>query len=185
MFEVNVWGAAAMVQAVVPAMRQARRGAVVAVSSIGARITWPLIGFYHASKYALGALTDALAFELAPFGVRVGMIEPGMIMTNFSQATVLSGSVTDPESEYAPLFAGLRGGFGAWRGRDDTSTAMDCAQAVLSIIRDDDPPVRMVVGGDAGVIDDALWATPDSRELQDRIRDFLGIHDWPTNPPAA
>lgn len=184
MFEVNVWGAAAVAQAVVPAMREARRGTVVVVSSIGARITWPLVGFYHASKYALSALTQALAFEMAPFGVRVAMIEPGMIDTAFSKGTAVSGSVTDPDSAYAPLFAGLRSGFGAWRERDDTSSAEDCAGAIWDIVRSDDPPVSAVVGGDAAEIDATLRATPDAREMQDRIRDFLGMGDWPSLPPA-
>lgn len=183
MFEVNVWGAARMVQAVVPGMRAARRGTVVTVSSIGARITWPLVAFYHASKYALSALVEGLAFEVAPFGIRVGMIEPGMIDTEFSRATVVSGQVTDPESEYAHLFQGLRGGFGAWRQRDDTSSAGDCARAVWDIISSDDPPIRMPVGGDAELLDGVIRGATDDLVLHDHIREFLGV-DWPRVPPA-
>jgi NAD(P)-dependent dehydrogenase (short-subunit alcohol dehydrogenase family) len=60
-------------------MRTARRGTIVTVSSIGARLSNPLVGFYHASKYALSALSEALSVEMAPFGVRVVGVAPGII----------------------------------------------------------------------------------------------------------
>jgi NAD(P)-dependent dehydrogenase (short-subunit alcohol dehydrogenase family) len=183
MFEVNLWGAAAMVQAVVPGMREAGRGTVVAVSSIGAEFTNPLVGFYHASKYALSALCEALAFEAGHFGVRVVMIEPGMISTDFSSATVVSGGVTDPDSPYAPLLAGLRGGFRVWRERDDTSTAESCAELIWEAIEADAPPMRMPAGDDAVELYRAIRDSPDVAAVQDRLRGFLGL-DWPPAPRA-
>ncbi len=183
MFETNVWGAAAMVQAVVPAMREAGRGTVVTVSSIGARLTNPLVGFYHASKYALGSLSEALSVELGPFGVRVIMIEPGMIDTDFPKATALSGAVTDPASPYAPLFDDLRAGFGRWRERDDASTAESCAEVIWDSIHADVPPIRVVVGEDAAELDRAIRTSEGDAEFQMRIRGFLGL-DWAPRPPA-
>ncbi len=184
MFETNVWGAAAMVQAVAPAMREARRGTIVAVSSIGARLSNPLVGFYHASKYALSALCESLSVEMAPFGVRVVMIEPGMIDTGFPAATRLTGDVLDPASPYAPLFADLRAGFAAWRERPDASTADSCAQAIWDAIHADPPPIRVVVGDDAAVLDRAVRTSADDAEFQERLRGFLGL-DWPPAPPAG
>ncbi len=183
MFETNLWGAAAMVQAVVPAMREARRGTVVTVSSIGARLTNPLIGFYHGSKYALASFSEALANEVGHFGVRVVMIEPGMIDTDFPSATVPSGGVTDPDSPYAPLVQDLRAGFAAWRARDDASTAQSCAEVIWDAIASDAPPMRIVVGDDARELDRALHEAPDDYAFQARAREFLGI-DWPPVPPA-
>lgn len=183
MFETNLWGAAAMVQAVVPAMRDARRGTVVTVSSIGARLTNPLVGFYHGSKYALASFSEALANEVGHFGVRVVMIEPGMIDTDFPAATVLTGGVTEPDSPYAPLFQDLRAGFGQWRARDDASTAASCAEVIWDAIQSDTPPMRIVVGDDARELDRALRESADDHEFQARAREFLGI-DWPPVPPA-
>jgi len=182
MFETNLWGAAAMVQAVVPGMREAGRGTVVTVSSIGARLTNPLIGFYHGSKYALSAFSEALAAEVGHFGVRVIMIEPGMIDTDFPKATVLSGDVTDPQSPYAPLFTDLRAGFGAWRERDDASTAESCAQVICDAIAMSDPPMRIVVGEDAEELDRYLHESADDHEFQGHLREFLNL-DWPPVPP--
>lgn len=181
MFETNLWGAAAMVQALAPAMREAGRGTIVNVSSIGARLSNPLIGFYHASKYALSALSEALSVEMAPFGVRVVMIEPGMIDTDFSSATRVSGGVADPASPYAPLFGGLRVGFAEWRARPDTSTGASCADAIWEAVHAEEPPIRVVVGGDAAELDAAIRDAVDDADFQHRQRDFLGL-DW---PPAA
>lgn len=183
MFETNLWGAAAMVQAVAPAMREARRGTIVTVSSIGARLSNPLVGFYHASKYALSALSEALSVEMAPFGVRVVMIEPGMIDTDFPSATRLTGGVTEPDSPYAPLFGGLRAGFAAWRERPDASTGESCAEVIWESVHADPVPIRVVVGDDAAELDRAIRTSADDAEFQRRQRAFLAL-DWAPAPPA-
>ena len=105
-FESNVFGLARMVQLVLPAMRAARRGRIINVSSMGGRIVFPAGGYYHASKYAVEALSDALRFETAPFGIKVSLIEPGLIRTGFGAvaATTLAGAAA-PEGPYAALNA--------------------------------------------------------------------------------
>ncbi|MFI8233995.1 oxidoreductase [Streptomyces sp. NPDC085900] len=82
-FETNVFGLARMSQLVLPGMRAAGRGRIVNVGSMGGRLVFPAGGYYHASKYAVEALTDALRFEVAPFGIKVSLIEPGLIRTGF------------------------------------------------------------------------------------------------------
>ncbi len=83
-FETNVFGLMTLTRAVLPAMIERGEGRVVNVSSVSGRIPAPILGAYHASKYALEALSDALRMELAPFGVRVVVIEPGTIRTEFA-----------------------------------------------------------------------------------------------------
>lgn len=102
-FETNVFGLARLTQLVLPGMRAARRGRVVNIGSMGGRLTFPLGGFYHASKYAVEALSDALRVELRPFGVDVVVIEPGLIRTGFEQiaSTGLDGAPAD--SPYAAM----------------------------------------------------------------------------------
>lgn len=81
MFETNFFGAARMMQAVIPSMRERRAGAIVNVTSIMGRLTQACHGFYSASKHALAALSEAAAAELKPFGVRVAIVEPGVVLT--------------------------------------------------------------------------------------------------------
>jgi len=82
--ETNFWGAVRAVQRVLPTMRAQRRGRLVLVSSIGGIVALPFQGYYSASKFALEGLAEALAYEVAPFGVDVTLVEPGNISTDFT-----------------------------------------------------------------------------------------------------
>jgi len=103
-FETNVFGLSRMTQLVLPGMRAAGGGRIVNVGSMGGRLVFPVGGYYHASKYAVEALTDALRFEVAPFGIRVSLIEPGLIRTAFGAAvaSTLARSAA-PSGPYAGL----------------------------------------------------------------------------------
>ena len=85
-FETNVFGLARMCQLVLPGMRRQGWGRIVNISSMGGKLTFPGGGYYHATKYAVEALSDALRFEVAGFGVRVAVVEPGLIRTGFADA---------------------------------------------------------------------------------------------------
>ncbi len=98
-FETNVFGAIRMVQLVLPGMRRQRWGRIVNVSSMGGRLTFPGGGLYHASKYALEALSDALRFEVRGFGVDVDLIEPGLIVTEFGNAAVAAAAAASTGDE--------------------------------------------------------------------------------------
>jgi len=87
-FETNVFGLVRMAQLVLPGMRRQGWGRIVNLSSMGGKLTFPGGGFYHATKYAVEALSDALRFEVQGFGVDVVVIEPGLIKTGFADAAV-------------------------------------------------------------------------------------------------
>jgi NAD(P)-dependent dehydrogenase (short-subunit alcohol dehydrogenase family) len=87
-FETNVFGLVRMTQLVLPKMRAQRWGKIVNISSMGANFTFPGGGFYHATKHAVDALTDALRFEVKGFGIDAIIIQPGLIMTNFGERAV-------------------------------------------------------------------------------------------------
>jgi NAD(P)-dependent dehydrogenase (short-subunit alcohol dehydrogenase family) len=89
-FETNVFGLVRMCQLALPGMREQRWGKIVNIGSMGGKITFPGGGFYHATKYAIEALSDALRFEVRGFGVGVILIEPGLIVTNFADAASAS-----------------------------------------------------------------------------------------------
>lgn len=95
-FETNVFGLVRMCQLVLPGMRQAGTGRIINIGSMGGKLTFPGGGVYHATKYAVEALSDALRFEVQGFGVQVVLIEPGLIVTDFAKTAVASvDNVTD------------------------------------------------------------------------------------------
>src|ERR671913_230941 len=100
-FETNVFGLARMCQLVLPGMRRQGYGRIVNVSSMGGKLTLPGAGYYHASKHAVEALSDALRFEVEGFGVKVSIIEPGLIKTGFAETAVGSMDSSDGEDPYA------------------------------------------------------------------------------------
>ncbi len=83
-FETNVFGLARLTQLVLPQMREKKQGTIVNMSSMGGRLVLPFGGYYHAAKYAVEAISDALRMEVAPFGISVIIIEPGLITTEFA-----------------------------------------------------------------------------------------------------
>ena len=101
-FETNVFGLMRMCQLVLPSMREHRAGRIVNISSMGGRLVFPGGGAYHATKYAVEALSDALRFEVAGFGIKVVLVEPGLITTNFENAAVASmeGNADGPYAEF-------------------------------------------------------------------------------------
>jgi len=105
-FEVNVFAAADLASKVMPAMRRARSGRIINVSSVAGRIGYPLFGWYCASKHALEGLSDAMRMELAPFGVKVILIEPGPVRTEFFEVSKKHAAPhqDDADSPYAKLF---------------------------------------------------------------------------------
>jgi NAD(P)-dependent dehydrogenase (short-subunit alcohol dehydrogenase family) len=104
-FDTNVFGLMAVTRAFVPEMLARGRGWIVNVSSVGGRVTFPFFGAYHASKYALEALSDALRAELRSFGVHVALVEPGPIRSQFSERAFGSLPATQEASPYATSYA--------------------------------------------------------------------------------
>ena len=104
-FETNVFGLIGMTQLVLPAMRAQRWGKVVNIGSMGGRLTFPGGGLYHATKYAVEAISDALRFEVRGFGVDVVLIEPGLIVTEFSATAVAKAGEVAGEGPYAEFDA--------------------------------------------------------------------------------
>lgn len=107
-FETNVFGLARLTQLVLPSMREHGAGRVVTMSSMGGRLTFPFGGYYHASKHAVEALSDALRFEVKPFGIKVSIIEPGLITTGFGESAAgTMGAATSIGSAYATAVAAV------------------------------------------------------------------------------
>ncbi|MGH7295168.1 MAG: SDR family oxidoreductase, partial [Polyangiaceae bacterium] len=108
-FETNVFGLVAVTRAFAPGMIERGRGWILNVSSVGGRVTFPFFGAYHASKYAVEALSDAMRAELRGFGVHVVLIEPGPIESRFSERAFGSLPVDQGASPYAASYARATG----------------------------------------------------------------------------
>lgn len=112
-FETNVFGLIRMSQLVLPGMRKAGKGRIINIGSMGGKLTFPGGGSYHATKYAVEAISDAMRFEVQGFGVQVVLIEPGLITTEFAHAAVAStdglndGPYADFNSKVGAVTAGI------------------------------------------------------------------------------
>jgi NAD(P)-dependent dehydrogenase (short-subunit alcohol dehydrogenase family) len=109
-FETNVFGLLRLSQLVLPGMRVAGGGRIVNISSMGGKLTFPGGGVYHATKHAVEALSDALRFEVQGFGVKVVVIEPGLIKTEFANTAVASVGEVDESGPYAKFNEVVRKG---------------------------------------------------------------------------
>jgi NAD(P)-dependent dehydrogenase (short-subunit alcohol dehydrogenase family) len=144
MMEVNFFGAAELTKAVVPTMREQGSGMIVQMSSLGGRITFPGMGGYHASKHALEGLSESLSTELAPLGIRVLLVEPGMFRTQMSSSLQFA-----PEMPaYETSSGGLRQMVRAIVGNEPNDPAKGAA-AIVGVLGADNPPLRLLLGGDA------------------------------------
>jgi short-subunit dehydrogenase len=92
--DTNIMGVIGMIQLVLPLMREARSGVIVNVSSLGGRMTLPLFSTYHATKFAVEGLTEALQYELQEHGIPVKLIEPGGSKTNFDRSSMVRNTTS-------------------------------------------------------------------------------------------
>lgn len=149
-FETNVFGLVALTQLALPAMRERGYGRIINVSSMGGIITLPLGAPYHASKFAVEALSDVARLEVAPFGIRVVVVEPGVVLTGFG-GPAQSGLNLDPNSPYAAMstaFSRMLAGTYARAGRGSVSPER-VARAVVRIAGARRPRARYRVGAQA------------------------------------
>ncbi|HKW95002.1 MAG TPA: SDR family oxidoreductase [Methylomirabilota bacterium] len=183
MFEANYWGPIRMIQAVLPAMRERRSGCIVNVTSIAGRVATPNQIPYSASKHALAAASEALAHEVAAFGIRVAIIEPGVIQTAIFENS--AGAIRyDKASPYRQIMrrngklfaAGFRN-----PGRPET-----VAEIIYDAVTTDRPRLRYPVGTDAeglaagrGRISDEDWVAMGGElsdaEYNGRFKRYFGI----------
>lgn len=160
-FNVNVFGLMDLTQRLLPAMRERGRGRIINISSIAGRWVTPGSGWYGASKFALEALSDGLRLELAPFGLQVVVIEPGLIGTDFAARVEPSFQETKACPVYGPMMARVREGWrSVYRGASSPDTVAATVQTALTAPR---PQARYLCGHRAGsvlvqrVLPTALW----------------------------
>jgi len=151
LFETNVFGLLRVTRAVVPQMRAQQSGAIVNVSSLAGKVSSPFGGLYSATKHAVEALSDALYFELHPFGVRVAVVEPGGFETRFGDNRIM-----ERRFNAASAYADLERRFGERQSRlpgtGEPADPRDVARAIVDAATTEQPRRRYLVGKDAELI---------------------------------
>jgi len=179
-FETNVFGLVRLCQLVLPEMRAAGSGRIVNVGSMGGRFTFPGGGFYHASKHAVEAISDALRLEVAPFGIHVSLVQPGPVVSSFVDAAVDSVEVTD--GPYADFNAALVDRYR--QAYDGSSSNMEIspekvADVIASAATSSRPRSRYAVGTMAKTL------ITTRRLLPDVAWDTVVRQVWPTPKRSA
>ncbi|KUY54952.1 oxidoreductase [Burkholderia sp. RF2-non_BP3] len=166
-FDVNVFGAVAMMKAVVPFMRERRRGRILNITSMGGHITMPGIAYYCGSKFALEGISETLGKELEPFGIAVTAVAPGSFRTDWAgrSMTRTLRSIAD----YDALFDPIRQAREEKNGRQSGDPAK-AARAMLAVIAADRPPAHLLLGSDALRLVRAKWSA-----LEDEIRTWEAV----------
>ena len=164
--ETNFVGAVGLIQAVLPSMRAKGSGTILNMSSMGGRLSFPGGAFYHASKHALEAFSDVLRFEVAGFGIRVVVVEPGPVASRFGATGIDSVAEGGPHV-YVGLHESIRAGLTSTfegPGSERSSTPEEVARVCVEALENDAPRPRYVVGAMAeGLIrqrvemDDEAW----------------------------
>jgi len=145
-FDVNVFGAVAMIKAVLPAMRERRAGHILNITSMGGFITLPGIAYYCGSKFALEGISEVLAQEVKGFGVKVTAVAPGSFRTDWAGRSMVRAerSIADYDALMDPVRAARQAKSGQQAG--DPARA---AQVLLELVEQRDPPVHLLLGTDA------------------------------------
>jgi NAD(P)-dependent dehydrogenase (short-subunit alcohol dehydrogenase family) len=160
-FEVNLFGLARLTQLVLPQMRAQRDGYIVNVSSMGGKIWEPLGSWYHASKFAVEGLSDSLRIEVAEFGIKVVIIQPGTIRSEWSGIAADQLEASSADTAYARLAKLVGAGL---RGVDQMRLASGpevVAEAIGKAVQSPKPRTRYIVGGGARAILLAEQILPD------------------------
>jgi len=145
-YETNVFGLIRTTQAVLPIMRKQRSGLIVNISSGAGRFGFPTGSAYVSTKFAVEGLTESMSYELEPFGIKVILIEPGVIKTNFFNSSVLAKKSQDPNSPYATLMKGMEDSVD--KMMENASTPQYVAEVVLHAVTKENPKLRYLAGKD-------------------------------------
>ena len=143
MFEINVWGLAAVTRAALPGMRARRRGHVVNISSIGGLRAFPAVGYYNATKFAVEGLSEALALEVAPLGINVTIVEPSGFRTDWAGRS--ANEVASPIADYAETAGRNRDDIRGYSG-NQPGDPKKAAEAIVAAVEAETPPLRLLLG---------------------------------------
>jgi NAD(P)-dependent dehydrogenase (short-subunit alcohol dehydrogenase family) len=145
-YDVNVFGMISMIQGVLPHMRARRSGHVVNISSMGGITTFPALTIYNSTKFAVEGLSQGLAAEVKPFGIKVTIIEPGSFRTNWAGASLRHSETVI--ADYEPSVGAGRASLAARNGQQ-VGDPKKAAVAIVTAVQAENPPLHLLLGSDA------------------------------------
>ncbi len=159
-FETNLFGAIRVIQAVLPTMRNQRGGRIVNLSSMGGRIAIPFDSSYHGTKFALEGLSESLQYEVEQFGIKIILIEPGAIKSNFFNSLKMASNAQRPNSPYVQMIQKLNAGFSSIV--ENAPPPLEVAKVILKAVTSEEPELRYTVGDDAAAMIQAKISMSDA-----------------------
>lgn len=166
-FDVNVFGAVAMIKAILPSMRQRRTGHIINITSMGGFITMPGISYYCGSKFALEGISETLAKEVAGFGIKVTAVAPGSFRTDWAGRSMIRAPrrIADYDALIDPIRAARQA-----RSGHQTGNPAQAAQVLLSIANAADAPLHLLLGSDAvKLVRDKIAAMSSEIEVWEKV----------------
>jgi NAD(P)-dependent dehydrogenase (short-subunit alcohol dehydrogenase family) len=173
--DTNVLGTLRVIRAVLPAMRARRSGTIVNVSSIAGLVARPFGGLYAASKHALEAISEALHYEVQPFGIRIILIEPGQYATELLANAVVARRFT-PESPYWERSLRFEEALGRLSPGGRRGDAREVAELIWRAVRTEPPSLRHLAGRDAELIA-TVYRQRSFEEFEAAMRQAIGWRD--------
>lgn len=146
-FDVNVIGTLLVTKNVLPHMRKERNGVIINISSMGGKITFPMGTLYHGSKFAVEGMSEALYFELDSIGIKVKLVEPGMINTNFAETTASLLNIDESQVEYKPFIDKIM--VGMQNAGSQHANPLIVAEKIYEAATDGTDRMRYIAGADA------------------------------------
>ncbi len=143
MFETNFFGLVALTKLVLPGMRERKSGHIVNFSSIGGLVSFGATGYYHATKYAVEGISESLAIEVEPLGIKVIVVEPGPFRTEWSGASILESKTVIEDYDETAGKRRKQTHEGSGKQAGDPVRA---GEAIIKAVESDDPPLRLVLG---------------------------------------
>src|SRR6185437_1777657 len=145
-YETNFFGLIRVAQAVLPIMRGQKSGTIVNISSGAGRFGFPSGSAYVSTKFAVEGLSEAISYELEPFGIKVIIVEPGVIRTNFGNGSVVAKKSQDPNSPYSQMMKKIANSFEELMKNSSSPDLV--ANIVLKAVKDENPNLRYLAGND-------------------------------------
>jgi NAD(P)-dependent dehydrogenase (short-subunit alcohol dehydrogenase family) len=178
-FETNFFGAVRVMQAVIPIMRDLKSGKIVNITSMGGRIAVPLDSVYHGTKFALEGLSESLQYELASFGIKIMLIEPGAVGSNFWKNLKIASKTLNHNdnnnNSYSPYQQIVNNVSESFRKMEQNTThPSEVAKVILQAVQASNPDFRYIVGKDAAMILEAKRNTTD-RDFQNFIGEQFNL----------
>jgi NAD(P)-dependent dehydrogenase (short-subunit alcohol dehydrogenase family) len=170
-FETNFFGVIRVTQHVLPIMRNVSGGGIIVnVSSVNGHVPFPVISAYVATKFALEGLSESIAYELEPFGIKMLLIEPGAIGSGFMKGSVMSNRALDPKSAYFEFVRKVRSKISS--DHENATQPEEVANTIIQAILSERPEFRYLVGSDAVTLMEARRNMPYS-DFQQMIQKIV------------